>query len=81
MYGGFASLTTEASEPCALYFFSFRSGRHSYLNRTDYVRFRDFLLYGKEGLGGKQASISLLQGTLTPESADEPTYRYSVEWS
>jgi hypothetical protein len=51
-----------------------------HLNRAGYVRFHDFLLYGEEGLAGKQASINLLHDTLTLEYAEEPLSRYSVEF-
>ncbi len=51
-----------------------------HLNRAGYVRFRDFLLYGEEGLAGKQANISLLHDILTLEYAEEPLSRYSVEF-
>lgn len=51
-----------------------------HLNRAGYVRFRDFLLYGEEGLAGKPASISLLHDTLTLEYAGESLSRYSVEF-
>jgi transposase len=50
------------------------------LNKTGYVRFRDFLLYGEESLAGKQALVNLFQETLTLEYQDHPLSRYSVEF-
>jgi murein DD-endopeptidase MepM/ murein hydrolase activator NlpD len=50
------------------------------LTKAGYARFRDFLLYGEQGLAGKQALINLFQETLTLEYQEEPLARYSVEF-
>ncbi|HYQ60478.1 MAG TPA: DDE-type integrase/transposase/recombinase [Desulfatiglandales bacterium] len=45
-----------------------------------YARFRNFLLYGEQGLAGKRALINIFQDVLTLEYGEDPLSRYSVEW-
>jgi putative transposase len=50
------------------------------LTKAGYARFRNFLLYGEQGLAGKKTLVNLFQDTLTVEYGDYPLSRYSVEW-
>lgn len=50
------------------------------LTKAGYARFRNFLLYGEQGLAGKRALINIFQDVLTLEYGDHPLSRYSVEW-
>jgi transposase InsO family protein len=50
------------------------------LTKAGYARFRNFLLYGEQGLAGKRALINIFQEVLTLEYGDYPLSRYSVEW-
>ncbi|MBO0795163.1 MAG: hypothetical protein J2P36_30065 [Ktedonobacteraceae bacterium] len=50
------------------------------LTKAGYARFRNFLLYGEQGLAGKRALINIFQDVLTLEYGDYPLSRYSVEW-
>jgi hypothetical protein len=45
-----------------------------------YARFRNFLLYGEQGLAGKKTLINIFQDVLTLEYGEYPLSRYSVEW-
>lgn len=45
-----------------------------------YARFRNFLLYGEQGLAGKKTLINIFQDVLTLEYGEDPLSRYSVEW-
>ena len=50
------------------------------LNRAGYARFRNFLLYGEQGLAGKKTQVNIFQDLLTLEYEEQPLSRYSVEW-
>jgi putative transposase len=58
-------------------FFAVRFSR--VLDALGYARFRDWRLYGEEGLARKQAAIWLQSGSLTIEHGGEPLSRYDVE--
>jgi len=46
-----------------------------------YVRFRDWRIYGEEGLGKREAAIWLHEKTLTLEHAGQALSRYDVEYA
>ena len=50
------------------------------LSKAGYAKFRNFLLYGEQGLAGKKTLINIFQDILTLEYGDAPLSRYSVEW-
>ena len=50
------------------------------LNRAGYAKFRNFLLYGEQGLAGSETTINIFQDLLTLEYEEQPLSRYSVEW-
>lgn len=50
------------------------------LTKAGYARFRNFFLYGEQGLAGKKTLVNLFQDSLTLEYGDIPLSRYSVEW-
>src|SRR5215471_2872309 len=50
------------------------------LTKAGYARFRNFLLYGEQGLAGNKTLINIFQDVLTLEYGDQPLARYSVEW-
>jgi putative transposase len=50
------------------------------LTKAGYARFRNFLLYGEQGLAGKKTLIDIFQDVLTLEYGEQPLARYSVEW-
>lgn len=50
------------------------------LTKAGYARFRNFLLYGEQGLAGKKTLVNIFQDLLTLEYGDAPLSRYSVEW-
>ena len=50
------------------------------LTKTGYARFRNFLLYGEQGLAGKRTLVNIFQDTLTLEYGEQPLSRYSLEW-
>ena len=50
------------------------------LTKAGSARFRNFLLYGEQGLAGKKALVNIFQDTLTLEYGEYPLSRYSVEW-
>jgi len=50
------------------------------LTKAGYARFRNFLLYGEQGLAGKKALINIFQDVLMLEYGEHPLSRYSVEW-
>jgi putative transposase len=50
------------------------------LTKAGYARFRNFLLYGGQGLAGKKTLVNIFQDILTLEYGDVPLSRYSVEW-
>ena len=60
-------------------FFSTRSSR--VLDALGYARFRDWRLYGEEGLAKREAAVWLQPGVLTVECAGETLSRYEVELS
>lgn len=50
------------------------------LTKAGYAHFRNFLLYGEQGLAGKKTLINIFQESLTLEYGEQPLSRYSVEW-
>jgi len=50
------------------------------LSKAGYAKFRNFLLYGEQGLAGKKTQVNIFQDILTLEYGDAPLSRYSVEW-
>ncbi len=50
------------------------------LDRLGYVRFRNYLLYGEEGLARKSAMLWLYGRTLTVEFANTPLTQYTVSF-
>lgn len=50
------------------------------LNKAGYAKFRNFLLYGEQGLAGYETLVNIFQDTLTLEYGDTPLSKYSVEW-
>jgi hypothetical protein len=50
------------------------------LTRAGYARFRNFLLYGEQGLAGNKTLINIFQDVLTLEYGEHLLSRYSVEW-
>ena len=50
------------------------------LTKAGYARFRNFLLYGEQGLAGKKTLVNIFQDILTLEYGEYPLSRYSVEW-
>jgi len=60
-------------------FFAARFSR--VLDPLGYVRFRDWRIYGKEGLAKQEAAIWLHEKTLTLEHAGQPLSRYDVEYA
>ncbi len=50
------------------------------LNKAGYVKFRNFLLYGEQGLAGHETLINIFQDTLAIEFGEYPLSKYSVEW-
>jgi Integrase core domain len=50
------------------------------LTKAGYAKFRNFLLYGEQGLVGNKTLVNIFQDTLTLEYGGYPLSRYSVEW-
>jgi hypothetical protein len=50
------------------------------LNKAGDAKFRNFLLYGEQGLAGNKTLVNIFQDTLTLEYGEHPLSRYSVEW-
>jgi hypothetical protein len=50
------------------------------LTKAGYAKFRNFLLYGEQGLAGKKTLVNIFQDTLTLEYGEHPLSRYGVEW-
>ncbi len=50
------------------------------LNKAGYAKFRNFLLYGEQGLAGQQTLVNIFQDILTLEYEEYPLSKYSVEW-
>jgi hypothetical protein len=50
------------------------------LTKAGYARFRNFLLYGEQGLAGKRTLVNIFQDTLTLEYGEQPLSRYAVQW-
>lgn len=50
------------------------------LNKAGYARFRNFLLYGEQGLAGKTTVINIFQDTLALEYGEHPLAKCSVEF-
>ncbi len=59
-------------------FFAVRFSR--VLDALGYARFRDWKLYGEEGLAKQEAAVWLQEKTLTVEHGGEPLSRYDVEY-
>ena len=59
-------------------FYTTRFGRK--LDRTGYVRFRHWRLYGEQGLPGKRVAVWLYRENLTVAFADEPLAEYRVTY-
>ncbi len=55
-------------------------GETRVLNKAGYAKFRNFLLYGEQGLAGQEALINIFQDTLTLEYGEYPLSKYAVEW-
>jgi putative transposase len=55
-------------------------GETRVLNKAGYARFRNFLLYGEQGLAGCETLVNIFQDTLALEYGDYPLSKYSVEW-
>ena len=55
-------------------------GETRVLNKAGYAKFRNFLLYGEQGLAGRETLINTFQDTLAIEYGDYPLSKYSVEW-
>jgi putative transposase len=55
-------------------------GETRVLNKAGYAKFRNFLLYGEQGLAGRETLINIFQDTLAVEYGDYPLSKYSVEW-
>lgn len=55
-------------------------GETRIITKAGYVRFRDYLLYGKRNLAGEKALVNLFQDVLRLEYQEQPLSRYSVEW-
>jgi hypothetical protein len=49
------------------------------LTKAGYARFRNFLLYGEQGLVGNKTLVNIFQDVLTLEYGEHPLSRYSVE--
>lgn len=67
-------------EPTLIYRAFSAIGERRMLNKAGYAKFRNFLLYGEQGLAGCETLISIFQDTLTLEYGDYPLSKYSVEW-
>ena len=55
-------------------------GETRVLNKAGYAKFRNFLLYGEQGLAGREALINIFQDTLALEYGEYPLAKYAVEW-
>jgi len=55
-------------------------GETRVLNKAGYAKFRNFLLYGEQGLARHETLINLFQDTLTLEYGDYPLSKFAVEW-
>jgi len=55
-------------------------GETRVLNKAGYAKFRNFLLYGEQGLAGCETLVNIFQDTLALEYGDYPLAKYSVEW-
>jgi hypothetical protein len=55
-------------------------GETRVLNKAGYAKFRNFLLYGEQGLAGCETLVNIFQDTLALEYGDYPLSKYSVEW-
>jgi len=47
-------------------------GETRVLNKAGYAKFRNFLLYGEQGLAGYETLVNIFQDTLTLEYGDSP---------
>ena len=55
-------------------------GETCVLNKAEYAKFRNFLLYGEQGLAGCETLMNIFEDTLTIEYGDYPLSKYSIEW-
>lgn len=55
-------------------------GETRVLNNAGYAKFRNFLLYGEQGLSGCETLITIFQDSLTLEFGGYPLSKYAVEW-
>jgi len=67
-------------EPELLYRTFSAIGETRVLNKAGYAKFRNFLLYGEQGLAGQETFVNIFQDTLTLEYAEYPLSKYAVEW-
>ncbi len=67
-------------EPELLYRTFSAIGETRVLNKAGYAKFRNFLLYGEQGLAGQETLVNIFQDTLTLEYGEHPLSKYSVEW-
>lgn len=67
-------------EPEGIYRAFSAVGEMRTISKAEYVRFRDYLLYGEQNLARERALVNLFQDVLTPEYQEQPLSRYSVEW-
>ena len=56
----------------------FRMRSHRRVDRSGYVRFRRWRLYGERGLSGQETAVWLFGETLTLDFSDEPLAQYHV---
>ncbi len=55
-------------------------GETRVLNKAGYAKFRNFLLYGEQGLARQETLVNIFQDTLALEYGKYPLSKYSVEW-
>ena len=67
-------------EPELLYRTFSAIGETRVLNKAGYAKFRNFLLYGEQGLAGQETLVNIFQDTLTLEYGEYSLSKYSVEW-
>lgn len=67
-------------EPELLYRTFSAIGETRVLNKAGYAKFRNFLLYGEQGLAGQETFVNIFQDTLTLEYGEYSLSKYSVEW-
>ncbi len=67
-------------EPALIYRAFSAIGETRVLDKAGYAKFRNFLLYGEQGLAGRETLINIFQDTLAVEYGESPLSKYSVEW-